>query len=70
MYELIKESKAAMDCVRAVLDHAAIDCSQMSVDEAIDKSRSLTARCKHDFDRPYKGHGTRICKKCGSLQTN
>ena len=70
MNELIKNSPYALKSVQAVLDHAGIDASNMSIDEMIDKSRSITAPCRHNFDRPYSGYGTRICKNCGALQDN
>ena len=70
MNTLIKESPRAMKSVKSVLIHAGINFTLMDKDEMIDNSRSISARCAHDFDRPYKGHGTRICKKCGSLQDN
>lgn len=66
MNSLIKESPRAMLCVEAVLNHAGIDYSLMSTDAMIDSSRSITARCRHNF----KGQGTRHCIKCGSLQNN
>jgi len=70
MNELIKSSEQAMTSVRSVLLKANIDTTSMTTDEMIDKSRSITAPCRHDFDRAYKGEGTRICTNCGSLQTN
>jgi len=70
MNDLIKESTLAMKSISAVLLKANIDTSSMTTDDMINKSRSITARCYHNFDRQYSGHGTRICTNCGSHQTN
>jgi len=70
MNTLIKESPRAMASVVSVLEHAGIDHHTMTTDEMIDKSRGLSAPCAHNFDRPYRGRGTRECTKCGGLQDN
>ena len=70
MNELIKSSDRAMASVRSVLAHANVDTTAMSADEMIDASRSYSAPCAHAWDRPYKGHGTRKCTRCGGLQDN
>ena len=70
MNSLIRNSTLAMESVHSVLTHAGIDFSEMTQDEMINASRKISAPCAHKFDRPYSGHGTRICLKCGGLQTN
>ena len=70
MNSLIINSKAAMESVRSVLNHANIDFSSMNDDDMVNRSRSISAPCKHEYDRPYKGHGIRKCIKCGGLQSN
>jgi len=70
MYELIKSMPSAMASVKSVLEHANIDISSMDEDTMIDTARKFSAPCHHKWDRPYKGHGTRKCTKCGGLQDN
>lgn len=44
--------------------------NHMNSDKMIDTSRKISARCKHNYDRPYTDQGTRVCLNCGGLQGN
>lgn len=70
MNNSIRENAKAMESVAAVLAYAGIDTEGMDSDQMIDTSRKISAPCHHDYDRPYRGHETRVCKKCGGLQDN
>ena len=70
MDTLIKQSQLAMASVMSVLSHSGVDFSEMDEREMIGKARSISALCAHEYDRKYRGKGTRVCKKCGGLQSN
>jgi len=60
----------ALISIESVLDHAGIDYLNMSGDEMQAKARSISARCNHDYNGPYKAGIERKCRKCGGIQSN
>jgi hypothetical protein len=60
----------AEDSNLSVCAHNGVDTQGMSPNEIEGVARKFSAPCRHKWDRPYRGSGTRVCTSCGGLQNN